>query len=102
MHPAITQALYESQLQTINMLRAFVATRQKADGVNNVDFMTIVDEFSKSLKNPVIKVKKDPSNYNLFIRDRINEYKKMYPQSNGHELMRMATTAWKDKKYLIK
>lgn len=101
MHPAITQALYDSQLQTINMLRAFVASRKNNE--SHVDaFISIVDDFSKSLKNPMTKPKKDPSDYNLFIRDRINEYKRMYPQSNGHELMRMATTAWKNKKYMIK
>lgn len=90
----ISQALYDSQLQTIAMLKSFV-TSNKLE--NKDSLIAIIDEFRNKLQlpKPGIKPKKDPSNYNLFIRDRINEYKKKNPSYNGHELMRMATAAWK-------
>jgi hypothetical protein len=93
-HNAISQALYESQVQTINMLKSYICSK-KMDQTES--FLKILEDFSTNLKlpKPVPKPKKDPSDYNLFIRDRINEYKKQNPSCNGHDLMRMATAAWK-------
>lgn len=100
MHPAIRQALYESQVHTLHMLKAFVSCKQNID-IDVQLIQNIIDEFTSQLKSPsvatkpAVKTKKDPSQYNIFIGDRITEYKKMHPERNGHELMRMATHAWK-------
>lgn len=93
-HHAISQSLYDTQVQTITMLRSFIYSKN----VENKDnFLKLLEEFGSGLKlpKPLCKPKKDPSDYNLFIRDRINEYKKQHPSCNGHDLMRMATAAWK-------
>jgi hypothetical protein len=98
-HPSIPQALYESQIQTVHALRNYISAK---DLDSAEMFLRVLDDFSNSLKVPrvVTKPKKEPSDYNLFIRDRINEYKKLHPSCNGHDLMRMATAAWKSKKYI--
>ena len=100
----ITSALYESQIYTINMLVSYL----QEQNVNNDFIYKSIDAFKKSLTQisvddiypvvPIIntpKAKKLPSAYNMFIRDKIHEFKKQYPQSNGHDLMRLATAAWK-------
>lgn len=93
-HSAIPQALYDSQVQTIHMLKTFLLVQKSEDYEK---LLPVLDDFCKNLKCPrsCQKQRKDPSEYNLFIRDRINEYKKQYPDMNGHDLMRMATSAWK-------
>lgn len=93
-HSAIPQALYESQMHTVHMLKSFIMN--KMDDPDK--WLTVLDDFSRNLNSPVnrcVKSKKDPSKYNMFIGDRISEYKKQCPELNGHELMRMATAAWR-------
>lgn len=93
-HHAISHALHESQIQTVAMLRSFIATKKPE---HSDVFLRVIEDFSCSLKlpRPAPRLKKDPSDYNLFIRDRIKEYKKINPSYNGHDLMRLATAAWK-------
>jgi hypothetical protein len=43
------------------------------------------------------KPKKAPSAYNIFIRDKIAEIKKNNPATNGKDLMKLATVAWKNR-----
>jgi hypothetical protein len=77
------------------MLKNYIATQYQGDAT---EVGKLLDEFTVSLKGPsvpvVTKSKKTPSAYNLFIRDKILHYKALYPSSNGHALMRMATNAW--------
>ena len=105
-HKNIASALYESQLQTINMLITYI--KQHDSFKTHECIVPIIDEFRKTLtcltpsdihtSNSITnngKQKKMPSAYNMFIRDKIHEYKKQYPECNGHDLMRLATSAWK-------
>lgn len=91
---AISQALFDSQLQTVNMLKNYV-------GCKDIDqkhiFLSILDDFYNNIKTSKgsFKKKKEPSEFNLFIRDKINEIKVVHPEYNGHELMRHAIMAWK-------
>jgi hypothetical protein len=93
-HVAISQALFDSQLQTVNMIKNYV-------GCKDIDhkhvFLSILDDFYNYIKSTkgTLKKKKEPSEFNLFIRDKINEYKVLNPEYNGHELMRKAISAWK-------
>lgn len=105
-HKNIASALYESQIHTINMLVTYLQQNDAYKGYDSI--MNIIDEFKNTLNyitfqdstNTQIqpcKPKKTPSAYNMFIRDRIHEFKKKYPECNGHDLMRLATSAWKNK-----
>ena len=100
---SISSALYNSQLYTIDSLVEYI----KLNNIEYIDkFIPILNDFKSNISCDTnqqenicsivqIKSKKSPSAYNLYIRDKINEYKKMYPQTNGHDLMRLATSAWK-------
>lgn len=106
-HKNIASALYESQLQTLNMLIHYIQHNEKHKLSENI--IALIHEFKKTLQTisshditnnlavsgSSVKQKKAPSAYNMFIRDKIYEFKRMYPESNGHDLMRMATSAWK-------
>ena len=95
---AISQALYDSQLYTLNMLKNYVNTR---DLEQKSEFITILDDFYTTIKNTkgsAFKKKKEPSEFNMFIRDKIIEIKAQNPEYTGHDLMRKATLAWKEQK----
>ena len=44
------------------------------------------------------KKKREPSEYNLFIKDKYAEFKTMYPTLKAKELMLMASSQWSIKK----
>lgn len=94
---AITQALHESQLCTITALRNYICKHN----LNKDDFMKIIDDFQETIKKTGVytKRKKEPSMFNLYIRDKINEFKVLHPESNGHDLMRMAISSWKSRRH---
>lgn len=103
-HKNIASALYDSQIHTINMLVTYLQQNDAFKGYESI--MTIIDEFKNTLNcityqdtnaSQSNKQKKAPSAYNMFIRDRIHEFKKKHPECNGHDLMRLATSAWKNK-----
>ena len=48
--------------------------------------------------NNTYKKKKEPSKYNLFIKENIKNLKKEFPDKNGKELMKMASDNWKVEK----
>jgi len=73
------------------------------------NFSSIIDydkdynhkELSKLLTkvyNDTYKKKKEPSKYNLFIKENIIKLKKEFPDKNGKELMKMASENWQVEK----
>ena len=60
-----------------------------------------LNELSKLLTkayNDTYKKKKEPSKYNLFIKENIIKLKKEFPDKNGRELMKMASENWQVEK----
>jgi len=60
-----------------------------------------LNELSKLLTkayNDTYKKKKEPSKYNLFIKENIIKLKKEFPDKNGKELMKMASENWQVEK----
>lgn len=58
-------------------------------------------ELSKLLTtvyNNTYKKKKEPTKYNLFIKENIIKLKKEFPDKNGKELMKMASENWQVEK----
>tara|TARA_Y100000389_G_C17025807_1_gene301011 strand:+ start:189 stop:464 length:276 start_codon:yes stop_codon:yes gene_type:complete len=58
-------------------------------------------ELSKLLTtvyNNTYKKKKEPTKYNLFIKENIIKLKKEFPHKNGKELMKMASENWQVEK----
>lgn len=104
---SIEAALHEAQLVTVAMLKDYVtsASAVQCGAAERATFVEVLAEFTKDLrrrqlgKKPAPKQKKEPSAFNLLIRDKINQLKQEYPKSTGrtgHDLMRMAVAAWKE------
>lgn len=98
----------EVALSTVDKLAEFLATKIEFDD----DMKEVFEEFKNSLKDEykalakpskkgknadgTDKKKREPTAYNLFIRDEITRLKKENPAMAGKELMSAATTAWKE------
>ena len=70
---------------------------------SNIDYDKdyTLKELSKLLTkvyNDTYKKKKEPSKYNLFIKENIIKLKKEFPDKNGMELMKMASENWQVEK----
>ena len=95
MRLAINQALAEAQLCTIKLFREFI----KDKPINTKeDLLGIIGQFETEIvtqSRSSFRKKKEPSEFNLFIREKIIEFKKMHPDYHGHTLMRMAIKSWK-------
>lgn len=101
LNTSIAALVNETQISTVDKLFAFLGEKIEIDS----DMKGYFDEFRGTLKVPVVKGKKGvsvsaeaapkakraPSAYNLYIRDKMAEFK-----AAGHSgnLMKMAIEAW--------
>lgn len=94
---AINTAIQDSQLYTLNMLKEYLKSKdvQETDRVFN-----LLDNFSENVLSAplLIKKKKEPSNFNIFIGNKIKEYKMLNPEYDGQYLMKLAIEDWKEHK----
>lgn len=119
LNQAIATLTYEAQLDAVTRLESALTTKG-ALGENVQEAITSIKEElkkehdgsktaakgkgakGKGAKGKATltgepKVKKAPSAYNIFIRDTIAEIKKSNPATNGKDLMKLATVAWKNR-----
>lgn len=93
--PAINQALAEAQLCTMKLFREYIRNKP----VNNKDeLIEAMGHFENEIvtqSRTSFRKKKEPSEFNMFIREKIIEFKKLHPDYHGHTLMRMAIASWK-------
>jgi hypothetical protein len=102
---SISAMVYETKVSTIEKLVIFLESKIEMDS----DLKQMLTEFKDNLKSKesikatlrelgkqlVVKPKRAPSTYNLYIRDKMAQFK-----SAGHtgNLMKMATDAWNSDK----
>lgn len=116
LNQAVVMIGYESKLAAVDKLQSFLSQKIEFDG----HMEEVFNEFKDILKNEhtaelstaakggkgkgkatvgKVKTKKAPSAYNIFIKDKIAEFKAKNPDmKNGKELLKMATDAWKESK----
>lgn len=58
----------------------------------------LTESYKSCHKKPKSTEKKEPSKYNLFIRDEIQRMKKENPEIDNKQLMSMAASRWKEHK----
>lgn len=108
LNKSIVKVIEEVQNSTLEKVLNFVK-----EHVKDEEFLTAFEEFKKSIKqdnNNVLdtnkrgtgvsedKKKRIPSEYNIFIGEKIKELKKTNPDKGGKLLMQEAIVAWKEKK----
>lgn len=107
LNKAISKIVDEVQTTTTNEIFEFVKTHLK----NESEFTAVFEEFKKTLKTDVVSLfsisepvkkgadrkKREPSQYNIFIGEKIKELKATNSEKNGKELMKLAIEAWKAK-----
>lgn len=120
LNQAVAVIGYENKLAAVDKLQTFLSEKMEIDN----EFEGFFSEFKDILKKEhseeltttskgskgkgskavvgaaaSVKVKKAPSAYNIFIKDKIAEFKAQNPGvKNGKELLKMATDAWKASK----
>jgi hypothetical protein len=97
---AVSRALYETQIETLDNFKTFLASREDVE----IDFMEeLITSFKNSLKSPknikktiaADKKKRVPSAYTLFIKHRMHLLKTENPDiKSGKDLMSKAVEAW--------
>lgn len=91
----INQALREAQLCTMKQFYEYIKDK---DVHTKEDMLQCISQFESEIMmhtRSSFRKKKEPSEFNLFIRDKIIEIKKLHPDYHGHTLMRMAIESWK-------
>ena len=109
LNKSIVKVIEEVQNSTLDKVLNFVKEHVK----DEESFISAFEEFKKTIKqeNSVIldtnkkgasvsedKKKRVPSEYNIFIGEKIKELKKTNPDKGGKLLMQEAIVAWKEKK----
>ena len=99
---ATAKVVHEASLTVIDNLVEFLDSRVKIDD----DFKELIAEFKGTLKAPTPskagrvpkaeKKKREPSAYNLFVRDALNELKVSQPELSGKDRFREAMKKWKE------
>jgi hypothetical protein len=107
LNKAVSKIVDEVQSTTTDKVFEFVKTYLK----NESEFTAAFEEFKKTLKTDVVSMfsisepvkkgadrkKREPSQYNIFIGEKIKELKATNSEKNGKELMKLAIEAWKAK-----
>ncbi len=100
---ATAKVVHEANLAVIDNLVEFLDSKVEIDD----DFKELIAEFKATLKAPSAKAakvpktekkKREPSAYNLFVRDALNELKVSQPELNGKDRFREAMKQWKEHK----
>ncbi len=100
---ATAKVVHEANLAVIDNLVEFLDSKVEIDD----DFKELIAEFKATLKAPSAKAakvpkaekkKREPSAYNLFVRDALNELKVSQPDLNGKDRFREAMKQWKEHK----
>lgn len=105
LNKAVSKIVDEVQTSTTDKVFEFVKTQVK----NEAEFTAAFEEFKKTLKSEVASLfsisepvkkgadrkKREPSQYNIFIGEKIKELKASNSEKNGKELMKLAIEAWK-------
>ena len=91
----ISQALCDAQLCTMKQFQEYIKDK---DVHTKEDVVRCISQFESNImihSRCSFRKKKEPSEFNLFIRDKIIAFKKLHPDYHGHTLMRMAIESWK-------
>ncbi len=103
---ATAKVVHEANLAVIDSLIEFLDSKVEIDD----DFKELIAEFKGTLKAPSAKAtkadkipkaerkKREPSAYNLFVRDALNELKVSQPELSGKDRFREAMKQWKEHK----
>ncbi len=103
---ATAKVVHEANLAVIDSLVEFLDSKVEIDD----DFKELIAEFKGTLKAPSAKAtkadtvpkaerkKREPSAYNLFVRDALNELKVSQPEMTGKDRFREAMKQWKEHK----
>ena len=101
---ATAKVVHEASLAVIDNLVEFLDSKVEIDD----DFKELIAEFKGTLKAPTPskagrvpkaeKKKREPSAYNLFVRDALNELKVSQPELSGKDRFREAMKQWKEHK----
>ncbi len=103
---ATAKVVHEASLAVIDSLVEFLDSKVEIDD----DFKELIAEFKGTLKAPSAKAtkadkipkaerkKREPSAYNLFVRDALNELKVSRPELSGKDRFREAMKQWKEHK----
>jgi hypothetical protein len=100
---ATAKVVHEASLAVIDNLLEFLDSKVEIDD----DFKELVAEFKGTLTAPSAKVgkvpkaekkKREPSAYNLFVRDALNGLKVSQPELSGKDRFREAMKQWKEHK----
>lgn len=98
---ATAQLVHEAKLAVIDELVTFFDSKMEIED----DFKELITEFKGTLKTPEKpkrvkgeKKKREPSAYNLFVRDALNELKKEHPEMPSKDRMREALKQWHEHK----
>ena len=99
---AVAKVVYDTQVKTINEFKAFLESK-------NVDVSDMESEFTeflstfkvaavaeKKVKQKVEPTtKKQPTLFNLFVKDKMATLKAENPDKKGNEILSLASEAWK-------
>lgn len=99
---ATAKVVHEANLAVIDDLLKFLDSRVEIDE----DFKELIAEFKGTLKAPTKsgrvpkgeKKKREPSAYNLWIRDALKQLKEDQPELKGTDRMKEAMKLWKEHK----
>lgn len=105
---ALAGLVEETALSTVDKLVTFLSDKIEIDD----EMKTLFDEFKKTTKEGIKasfknstrkggakdeKKKREPSPYNLFIKEKMAEIKAKKPELKGKDLMKEAIEEWKKK-----
>lgn len=109
-HKALAGLVEETAMSTVDKLVTFLSEKIEFDD----DMKTLFDDFKKATKEEIKasfkndrsrksrggekKAKREPSAYNLFIKDKMAEIKVKRPDLKGKDLMKEAIDEWKKTK----
>lgn len=110
-HKALAGLVEETAINTVDKLITFLSDKIEFDD----DMKALFDEFKKTTKEEIKasfkndrskkggrsgeeKKKREPSAYNLFIKEKMAQIKVKKPELKGKELMKEAIDEWKKTK----
>lgn len=101
-HKSINKFLISSKLELLNNLKSYILENFNNNSINETTLSDIFDKyknekislFDNKNKKKETKRTRKPSQYNLYIGQKMREIKELNKDINSKELMKLAIQAW--------
>jgi len=98
--PAAKSANATKTSNTSNIMNAFVASIDNEKKYDLKELNKLLTEAYNANKGKT-KTTKEPTAYNIYMKDKMNELKQTHPDMNAKDLMKMAASSWTEHKEKI-